>query len=205
MGECVNLMNDPYRILNISKNADVEEIKKAYRILVKKYHPDRYQNSSLAKEATEKMKEINQAYDMVMREKQGQGSDASYDNGAYDKHEGSAPRDTYNKTEPSVYVNVRQDIKNQNFDKAESVLNKIPPTERSGEWYYLMSIISYNKGQLEESNNYIETAHSIDPSNTEYYQMYRSIKEQRTGTSYHSGGATGCGGKIFRDICDCFY
>ena len=59
-------MNDPYRTIGVSRNADEDEIKRTYRKLVKKYHPDRYQNSSLANEATEKMKEINRAYDAMI-------------------------------------------------------------------------------------------------------------------------------------------
>ena len=55
-------MRDPYSVLGVDQNASDEEIKKAYRELARKYHPDNYQNNPLADLAEEKMKEINEAY-----------------------------------------------------------------------------------------------------------------------------------------------
>ena len=55
-------MNDPYVTLGISRTASDEEVKKAYRELARKYHPDNYVNNPLADLAQEKMKEINEAY-----------------------------------------------------------------------------------------------------------------------------------------------
>ena len=57
---------NPYEVLGVSENADEETIKKAYKELVKKYHPDRYINNPLADLAAEKMKEINKAYDLSL-------------------------------------------------------------------------------------------------------------------------------------------
>ena len=56
---------NPYEVLGVSENADEETIKKAYKELAKKYHPDRYINNPLADLAAEKMKEINKAYDII--------------------------------------------------------------------------------------------------------------------------------------------
>ena len=62
-------MNDPYSVLGVSRNASDDEIKKAYRDLARKYHPDNYNNNPLADLAQEKMKEINEAYDAINRER----------------------------------------------------------------------------------------------------------------------------------------
>ena len=58
-------MTDPYKVLGVSPNASDDEIKAAYRQLAKKYHPDNYANNPLADLAEEKMREINEAYDMI--------------------------------------------------------------------------------------------------------------------------------------------
>lgn len=55
-------MKDPYEVLGVPHGASEDEIKKAYRELARKYHPDNYVNNPLADLAQEKMKEINEAY-----------------------------------------------------------------------------------------------------------------------------------------------
>ena len=67
-------MNDPYSVLGVDPSASDDEVKRAYRELARKYHPDNYQNNPLADLAEEKMKEINEAYDEIQRRrKDGQG------------------------------------------------------------------------------------------------------------------------------------
>ena len=60
-------MSDPYEILGVQRGASEEEIKKAYKRLSRKYHPDA--NLDNPKAAEEKFKEIQQAYQQVMKEK----------------------------------------------------------------------------------------------------------------------------------------
>jgi len=55
-------VSDYYSILGISKNAGAEDIKKAYRKLAVKYHPDKNAGN---KEAEEKFKQINEAYEVL--------------------------------------------------------------------------------------------------------------------------------------------
>ena len=67
-------MNDPYKVLNVSPSASDEEVKKAYRDLARKYHPDNYHDNPLADLAQEKMKEINAAYEQITRSSAAAGS-----------------------------------------------------------------------------------------------------------------------------------
>ena len=60
-------MNDPYKVLGISRDASDAEVKKAYREMARKYHPDNYVNSPMSDLAEEKMKEINEAYEEIQK------------------------------------------------------------------------------------------------------------------------------------------
>ncbi len=70
-------MTDPYQVLGVSPSATDDEIKTAYRQLARKYHPDNYVDNPLADLATEKMKEINEAYDEIQRRRREGGQSAS--------------------------------------------------------------------------------------------------------------------------------
>ena len=61
-------MRDPYQVLGVPSTATDEEVKKAYRNLAKKYHPDNYHDDPLADLAQEKMKEINEAYEEIQNQ-----------------------------------------------------------------------------------------------------------------------------------------
>ena len=76
-------MKNPYEILGVSPSATDEEIKAAYRTLAKKYHPDNYADSPLADVASEKMSEINSAFDQIMDERRGKGHHTENPYGQY--------------------------------------------------------------------------------------------------------------------------
>ena len=144
---------NPYEILGVSENASDDEIKKAYKELVKKYHPDKYQDNPLSDLAKEKLQEINEAYNMIMK---GHGSSSgSYSYGTPD------------------YMSVRRHIDSGNLSAAESILNSTK--DRSAEWFFLSGMLSYRKGWYDDAINKLKTANDLDPSNVEYSQAYGRI------------------------------
>ena len=58
-------MYDPYSVLGVSRNASEEEIKKAYKTLSRRYHPDANVNNPNKAQAEEKFKEATQAYEIL--------------------------------------------------------------------------------------------------------------------------------------------
>lgn len=159
-------MSNPYVILGISPSATDEEVKKAYKELAKKYHPDNYAESDLADFASEKMKEINLAYDTIIEERRNQRR--NNENG-------------YNANVNGEYSDVRQLINNNRIADAEQILNGIPRERRSAEWYFLKSMIFYKKGFLEDAFSHIEKACEMDSSNSEYRAAYNHINKSRNG------------------------
>lgn len=179
-------MNDPYSVLGVSSNASDEEIKRAYRELARKYHPDNYQDNPLADLAEEKMKEINQAYESLTKSRSGGGSQGSYrSQSGYSGGSGSSGN----------YSQIRQLINSGNFEHAELLLNQMP--NHNGEWHFLMGSVAYRKGWLDEAMQQYRIAVNMEPNNVEYRQAYAMM--QQGGGSYRPAGY-GSGGM---DSCDC--
>ena len=68
------MARDPYEVLGISPSATDEEVRTAYRALARKYHPDNYVDNPLSDLAQEKMQEINDAYDTIVRTRKAGGT-----------------------------------------------------------------------------------------------------------------------------------
>ncbi len=169
-------MKDPYEVLGVSRNATKEEIRQAYRELVKKYHPDKFQsNPDMLKLAEEKMKEVNEAYNYLM----------THTNDEYkNAYSGTSASDEDRK----IYAQVRQMIQSGNLYDAEDLLMKISD-KSNPEWYFLNGIIYAQRGWYDKAYDYLRIAHESDPSNTEYAQSFETIKRAaRTGPIYNGGG-----------------
>ena len=65
------MVTNPYEVLGVSPSASNDQVKRAYRDLSRKYHPDSYSDNPLAGLAEEKFKEVQEAYDQIMREREG--------------------------------------------------------------------------------------------------------------------------------------
>ena len=172
-------MKDPYKTLGVSPEAGEDEIKKAYRELAKKYHPDNYANTEFSDIAGEKMKEINEAYDEILRRRA---------SGESQYQAGSAAA--------SQYARIRSLISAGRFTEAEVLLEG--ESTRPAEWHYLRGLCAMSKRRYHDAASFFTTAYHMDPGNTEYAAMYRRFQgaQQNYGNFTPSGQYREC------DTCD---
>lgn len=169
-------MKDPYEVLGVGRGASDDEIKKAYRDLTRKYHPDNYVGHDLADLAEEKMKEINAAYEAIQKEREGGYSGAQQQRGwgGGAAYTGGSPR----------YTPIRENIQRGYVDQAQSQLDQI--SDRDAEWHYLYGLVMHRRGWYDEARNQINQAVAMDPGNQEYRQA--QMQMSRTRGSYSPMG-----------------
>lgn len=187
-------MQDPYRVLGVSPNASEDEIKKAYRLLAKKYHPDVNHGSP---EAESKMKEVNEAYSTIMKmRREGTSGAGGYSqrgygspNGGYgsyggNSYGGSYGGSGYTSSSPRMQA-ARNYIRAGRFQEALHLLEEL--NERTAEWYYLCGEANLGMGNRVAALNYARQAVSMDPNNFEY----RALLSRLEGSShfYQSNGS----------------
>lgn len=179
-------MRDPYQVLGVPSTATDEEVKKAYRDLARKYHPDNYHDNPLADLAQERMKEINEAYEAVQSQRKAQrsggysASGAGYGTG-YGGYQ-SAYQGSYQGS--SRYQRVRMAISSGDLNLAEELLNA--QTNHDAEWNFLKGAICYRRGWLDEARRYYQTAVTMAPDNPEYQRALDILEGH--GAAYRPDG-----------------
>ncbi len=156
-------MNNPYEVLGLKPGASEAEIKAAYKELVKKYHPDKYQNNPLADLAQEKLQEINEAYDTLMKNRSSSGG--GYRGGQSYRPSSSSSSSNYNA--------VRQALDRGDLMAAEQMLINSP--NRDAEWFFLSGVLSYKKGWIDDALSNVRQAMNMDPNNYEYQNIYQQM------------------------------
>lgn len=197
------LMDGPYKILGVEENASEEEIKKAYRALVKKYHPDLHPDD---KEAAAKMSEINAAYDMIRSGKDSAGRPVDL-NDPEPKAERTAYYGTpFGGTQFYGSYGMGADeldiaellIRSGQYFYAKQILAGI--RERGGRWYCLCAAADHLTGNTAAALNEIETAIRLEPDN-ESYIRFRDMMTERSQNTVQSGG---CAISLIEIICRIF-
>lgn len=173
-------MRDPYQVLGVPSTATDEEVKKAYRDLARKYHPDNYHDNPLADLAQERMKEINEAYEAVQSQRK--AARAGGYSGGYGGNQ--TGYQTGYQSGGSRYQRIRMAISQGNLNLAEELLNAM--TDHDAEWSFLKGAICYRRGWLDEARRYYQNAVNMDPDNQEY-QRALDIAEGRS-TAYRPEG-----------------
>lgn len=208
-------MRDPYQVLGVSRDASEEEIKKAYRKLSRIYHPDANVNNPNKAQAEEKFKEIQQAYQQIMKEREqgisrnpygGQGyGQGSYGNqggyGGFDDFFGGFGFGGYGQggygqqaqgsdDEESIHLKAASNyISSGHYREALNVLNNMK--ERSARWYYYSSIANQGLGNNAQALEYARKAEAMDPDDQEYAGWRQRME---SGGSWYAGRQTQYGG-----------
>ena len=171
-------MFDPYSVLGISRDASDEEIKKAYRKLSRKYHPDANINNPNKAQAEEKFKEVQQAYEQIMKEKE-YGSSGNYNSYGGFGGFGGQSQSTYQDEEAIRRQAAANYIQSQHFQEAMNVLSSL--SQRNGQWYYLSAMANMGLGNNVNAMNDARTAVNMEPDNMQYGCFFRDWKAEEAG------------------------
>ena len=198
-------MKNPYEVLGISPNASDEEIKRAWRELARKYHPDKYRDSDLADLAAEKMKEINAAYEEIQKMRAGKSSGTSGSSYNGNPHTGS-------NTAP-IYVKIRMLINQNEISEADRLLQSVSPNTRGAEWHFLMGCVLFKRGYFLDAQKLFDQACALDPQNAEYRNARDTLRARtsaygggyRTSSSSECDTCSCCSNLLCADfLCECF-
>ena len=168
------MVYDPYQVLGISRGASDEEIKKAYRSLSRKYHPDANINNPNKAAAEEKFKMVQQAYDQIMKEKEmgtagGYGGYGDFGFGGYQNRQNNAGSEYENHLRAAANY-----IQSRHFKEALNVLNAMG--ERNAVWYYYSAIANNGLGNNVIALEHAKQAAAMEPNNFQYRQLVQQME-----------------------------
>ncbi|MDD3278547.1 MAG: J domain-containing protein [Lachnospiraceae bacterium] len=189
---------NPYEVLGVQRDASTDEIKKAYRQLSRKYHPDANINNPNKAQAEEKFKQIQQAYKQIMDEKEGKtssyqqsggsaygGAGSSYGGaggyggyggfggfGGYGNAYGGRQQET-GTDDPELRAAANY-INNRMYAEAMNVLGGIQT--HSAMWFYLHATANAGLGNNINAVQDAQAAVNMEPDNMRYRQLLQQLQ-----------------------------
>ena len=205
------MIDDPYKVLGVSPDASDEDIKRAYRRLAKKYHPDLNPGDQ---EAARKMQEVNAAYEQIKNPEKFQqqqqtggnnGGYGSYGGGYYDPFGGYRQQQSYGSQTGDQYQQAAyQYIR---FGRYQEALNALQSSaERNARWYYLSALANDGLGNQVTALEHIRRAVSMDPDNPEYLHALNQIENGGAAYRRQAGNFRGfsMGFDPCTNLCLCY-
>ncbi len=198
------MMTDPYEVLGLARGASDEEIKKAYRALSRKYHPDANVNNPNAAQAEERFKQVQAAYDQIMKEKE-QGYFGGYGNaGGYGGFGGYQQRNTAGQEDDYTrHLNAAMNyVRAGRYQEALHVLSGME--RKDAGWYYASAIANSGLGNNVSALQHAQRAVELEPGRMEYELLLRRLQGggnwyDQMSTPY--GGMTMVGNDMCCKIC----
>ena len=206
------MIDDPYKVLGLSPDASDEEVKRAYRRLAKKYHPDLNPGDH---EAARRMQEVNAAYEQIKNPEKFQSQQQSggyggygnaYGGGYYDPFGGYRQQRSYGGTQQgdqyqqAAYQYIR-------FGRYREALNTLgSSTERNARWYYLSALANDGLGNQVTALEHIRKAVSMEPDNMEYLSALGQIEHGGAAYRQQAGNFRGftMGTDPCTNLCLCY-
>ena len=207
------MIDDPYKVLGVSRDASDEEIKTACRRLAKKYHPDLNPGDA---EAAKKMQQVNAAYEQIKNpekaaQNQRSGQSGGYGGGYYDPFGGYGPfgggygqyggsQQAGDSYQQAAYNYIR-------FGRYREAINALANSaQRNARWYYLSALANEGLGNQVTALEHIRRAVSMEPDNATYLDMLERM--EHGGDTYRrtAGNFTGfSGGSVCPSLCLCYF
>ena len=214
------MIYDPYGVLGVDRNATDEEVKKAYKALSRKYHPDANINNPNKAYAEEKFKEIQSAYQQIMKERTegysggygyGQGSygtggfgQSGYGAGGFGGF-GYGPFGNFGDFGQNSNTGYEEDpklraagnyIRNGYYKEARNALDGVEEAVRNARWYYYSAIAHSALGNNVAALEHARRAAALEPGNITYQGLVQRLEsgggwyESRQASYGYPGGGS---------------
>lgn len=189
---------NPYQILGVSPDASDDEVKKAYRTLSKKYHPDANINNPNQAAYTEKFKEVQTAYKTIMDDRK-RGFTNQYYGQSQGQSQNTQSNYQYAGNDQAAFNEAANYINAHRYQEALQILEQI--RTRNGMWFYYSAIAMHGIGNNITAVEYAQAAVNMEPGNFQYMMLLQQLQ----GRSQQYRNTQQSYGSPFGNMANCCY